>query len=90
MGLEKGAAALRWNKEKDEAPRLIAAGKGYLADKIMAIAEKAEIPIVERDPLADLLLQLDPGKEIPSELFQLAAEVYVFIMKLDEDLKVKK
>lgn len=83
MGLEKGAAALRWDRDRDDAPRLIAAGKGYLADKILALAEDARIPIVEQEPLTEILITMEPGKEIPPELFRLAAEVYIFIMELD-------
>lgn len=83
MGIDKGAAALRWNRDSDEAPRLIAAGKGYLADRILALAEEADIPIVEQEPLAQVLLDMEPGKIIPQELFQLTAEVYAFLMKLD-------
>jgi len=83
MGMRKGAAALTWNRDKDDAPRLIAAGKGYLADRILTLAEKAEIPIIEQEPLTQVLITMDPGKEIPPELFELTAEIYIFLMKLD-------
>ncbi|MBN2655595.1 MAG: EscU/YscU/HrcU family type III secretion system export apparatus switch protein [Spirochaetales bacterium] len=87
MGLEKGAAALKWDREKDEAPRLIASGKGYLAEKILELADEAGIPLVQQEPLANLLLTLPPGREIPQELFALAAEVYVFLMELDSSIR---
>lgn len=84
MGVErKGAAALGWDPGKDDAPRLIAAGRGALADRIMSLAEEAEIPILEDHPLAAPLLELDPGQTIPPELFRLAAEVYLFLAELD-------
>ena len=86
MGIGKGAAALRWNKDKDSVPRLIAAGKGFLADRILALAREADIPIVEEEPLVNVLLSMEPGKEIPPELFQITAEIYVFLMKLDDIL----
>jgi flagellar biosynthesis protein len=86
MGIEKGAAALKWDRDKDEAPRLIAAGRGYLADKILSLAEESSIPLVEEDNLTDLLLTMKPGREIPPELFALAAEVYVFLMELDSNV----
>lgn len=90
MDLErKRAAALHWNRERGEAPRLIASGSGYLARKILALAEEADIPIMENETLTGLLLQLDPGKEIPPELFHLAAEVYVFLMELDNSLRLE-
>ena len=84
MGMKKKAAALRWDPEKDEAPRMIASGKGLLAEKILAIAEKQDIPVLEQGPLADALSSLDPGQTIPPELFLLAAEVYAFLADLDE------
>lgn len=86
MGIDKGAAALHWNREKDEAPRLIASGKGLLADRILSLAEEAGIPMVEQKPLTKLLLAMKPGSEIPPELFRLTAEVYVFLMELDSSL----
>ena len=89
MGLNKGAAALKWDRERDDAPRLIAAGKGYLADKILALAEEASIPMMEEGTLTEILLTMEPGREIPPELFALAAEVYVFLMELDSKNKAK-
>ncbi len=83
MGVRKGAAALKWNRENDDAPRLIAAGKGYLADRILALAAEADIPIIEQEPLTEVLISMDPGKEIPPELFEITAEIYIFLMKLD-------
>jgi flagellar biosynthesis protein len=79
----KSAAALKWDPSRDEAPRLIAAGKGPLADRILALAEEGDVPIVEKEPLADALLSLEPGQSIPPELFRLAAEVYIFLKELD-------
>nr|WP_246434068.1 EscU/YscU/HrcU family type III secretion system export apparatus switch protein [Spirochaeta isovalerica] len=74
---------MKWDREKDDAPRLIASGRGYLARKILDLAEEAGIPLVEQEPLTNILLSLPPGQEIPPELFALAAEVYVFLMELD-------
>lgn len=88
MGIRKGAAALKWNRNSDEAPRLIAAGKGYLADRILALAESAHIPIVQEEPLADVLIAMEPGREIPPELFEITAEIYIFLMKLDKELNI--
>lgn len=87
MGLRKGAVALSWNPEGDDAPRLIAAGKGLIADRILALAEEAGIPIVEQEPLAEALIALKPGTVIPHELFRLAAEVYIFLSRLDKKSK---
>lgn len=86
MGMSKGAVALSWDSEKDDAPRLIAAGKGVLADRILALAEEADIPIVEKEPLVEALIELTPGTVIPEQLFRLTAEVYIFLSRLDQAL----
>ena len=83
MGIEKKAAALAWEPGRDDAPRLIAAGKGPLADRILSLAEEAGIPVLEDHPLAEPLQSLEPGCEIPPELYRLAAEVYLFLAELD-------
>lgn len=83
----KIAAVLKWDEEADEAPRLIAAGKGYLAERILAAAEKAGIPQQEHSALAEGLLGISPGSEIPQELYTLAADVYIFLMNLEESMQ---
>ena len=82
MGLKK-AAALKWDREKDEAPRLIAAGKGAMAERILALAEEAGLPVREDPVLSAALEELEPGREIPEELYSLAAELYIFLMELE-------
>ena len=81
---EKKAIALGYDRENMNAPRVLAAGQGYIARKILEMAEENNIP-VEKDPvLAEALLCLDPGQEIPPELYQVVAEVLVFIMEADK------
>ncbi|MDA3957707.1 EscU/YscU/HrcU family type III secretion system export apparatus switch protein [Oceanispirochaeta sp.] len=82
MGINK-SVALKWNRESDEAPRLIAAGKGPLADRILALALEAGVPVQEDTVLAETLADAPVGSEIPPELYQLAAEVYLFLMDLE-------
>lgn len=79
----KKAAALRYNPNRENAPRLIAAGQGELAEKILAAAREAGIPIHEDGTLADILTRLTLGTEIPPELYQVIAEVLAFIYRLD-------
>ena len=79
----KKAAAVKWDPDKDDAPRVIAAGRGPLADRILALAEAADLPILEKAPLAEVLSGFDPGQVIPPELYLLAAEVYAFLAGLE-------
>ncbi len=84
MGLIRKAAALKWNKDADDAPRLIASGRGSQAGKILALAEEAGIPIQENVLLSEALDALVPGAVIPRELYDLTAQVYIFLMELED------
>ena len=85
MGLkkQKRAAALKWDKDRNNAPRLIASGKGVLAERILALAEEAGLPVREDPILSAALEEVEPGSEIPEELYRLAAELYIFLMELE-------
>ena len=86
---ETRAVALGYDSEIMKAPHVLAAGRGYLAEKIIETAREHSIP-VEKDPvLAEALAQLDPGDEIPYELYSVVAEVLVFIMETDKKLQKK-
>ncbi|MDC7241533.1 MAG: EscU/YscU/HrcU family type III secretion system export apparatus switch protein [Spirochaetales bacterium] len=84
MGLRK-SLALKWNREKDNAPRMIAAGKGPMAERIITLAREAGVPVEENSLLTEALIDTAPGSEIPPELYQLAAELYIFLMELDSE-----
>ena len=79
----KKAVALRYNKTQDKAPRVVAKGKGKVAQKIIDIALKNNIPLFEDRNLAQLLESLDLDTEIPPELYRAVAEVLVFIYRLN-------
>ena len=77
------AVALRYDKERDEAPVVVAKGADYLAEKIKARARDNSIEIVENKPLARMLYyNVELGYEIPPELYQMVAEVLAFVMGL--------
>ncbi|MFO7819648.1 MAG: EscU/YscU/HrcU family type III secretion system export apparatus switch protein [Halanaerobacter sp.] len=78
------AAALKYNIEKDNAPNLIAKGKGELAKKIISQAEENNIPIQEDEDIVEVLLQLELGAEIPEELYQAVAEILSFIFEVED------
>lgn len=65
------------------APKVIASGKGYLADKIIEKAKEADIPLHKDEKLADTLSKLEIGDMIPPELYEVVAEVLVFVDKMD-------
>jgi len=77
------AVALTYDTRKDKAPRVVAKGKGYLADKIIEIARQHNVPLYEDHNLVQVLEALDIETEIPSELYQAVAEVLAFIYRLN-------
>lgn len=82
MAKSKIAVALQYNAG-DEAPKVIASGKGILADKILEKAQEAEVPVYEDEGLAKTLSNLELGEAIPPELYGVIAEILVFVDKMD-------
>lgn len=81
------AAALRYAQGKDQAPRVVAKGRGKIADKIIALAEANQVPLVEDRNLIQMLEALDVDTEIPPELYQAVAEVLVFVYRLNQEMR---
>lgn len=67
-----------------EAPKIIAAGKGYLAEKIIEKAQEEDIPFYKDDQLANTLSKLQIGDMIPPELYEVVAEILVFVGDMDK------
>lgn len=76
----KRAAALKYDAGKNKAPVVIASGAGYIADKVVEIAEESGIPVYRDDSLSVILSQLDMGTEIPEELFSSVVDIYVYFL----------
>ncbi len=83
MDKNKTAVALEYEKD-DVAPKVIATGKGYLADRIIKRAKEAEVPIHQDEKLAKSLSMLDLGEYIPPELYSVVAEVLIFVDGLEQ------
>ncbi len=80
------AVALHYDKKKG-APRVVAKGKGAIAEKIIEIAKENAVPIQENGVLAGALSNVELGDEIPAELYKAIAEVLIFVMKLSGRLR---
>ena len=79
----KQAIALEYDPS-DEAPRVIASGRGILAEKIIEKAKESDVPVHRDDKLADTLSKLDIGDMIPPELYEVVAEILVFVDAMDK------
>lgn len=80
----KKAVALRYDPERDNAPKILASGQGELARRILETAKEHDIPIRENQDLVEVLARLNIGDEIPPELYQVLAEILSFIYKLED------
>ncbi|MCM1160074.1 MAG: EscU/YscU/HrcU family type III secretion system export apparatus switch protein [Roseburia sp.] len=86
----KQAIALEYDPS-EEAPRVIASGKGVLAERILEKAKEEKVPIHKDDKLADTLSRLEIGEMIPPELYEVVAEILVFVDQMDRiRAKMKK
>lgn len=81
------AVALRYDRGKARAPRVVAKGQGHVAENIIGVAQKHGVPLHEDSNLAATLNALDLEAEIPPELYRAVAEVLVFIYRLAGKLK---
>jgi len=83
------AVAIKYDKEKAEAPYVLAKGADFVASTIKEAAKEHKIEIVENKPLARMLYyNVEIGEQIPPELYQMVAEVlaYVYSVKNKEIL----
>jgi flagellar biosynthesis protein len=76
------AVALGYDPEKDVAPRVLATGKGVVAEQILAIAREQGILIREDPILAAALANVEIDTVIPPELYALVAEVLAYVYRV--------
>ncbi|MBQ7833775.1 MAG: EscU/YscU/HrcU family type III secretion system export apparatus switch protein [Lachnospiraceae bacterium] len=79
----KQAIALEYNTSED-APKVIASGQGALAERIIEKAKESNVPLHRDDKLADTLSRLEIGEMIPPELYEVVAEILVFVDAMDK------
>lgn len=79
----KQAIALEYNPSED-APKVIASGQGILAERIIEKAKESNIPLHRDDSLAETLSRLEIGEMIPPELYEVVAEILVFVDAMDK------
>ena len=86
----KQAIALEYDADY-EAPKIIATGKGALAERIIEKAKEEKVPVHRDDKLANTLSKLEIGDTIPPELYEVVAEILVFVDQMDKiRSKIKK
>ena len=78
----KKAVALRYDHNKENAPKVIAKGKGESAESILKIAQLHNLPIRQDEDLVEMLSKVEIDHEIPENLYIAVAEVFKFIYSL--------
>ncbi|HWI07139.1 MAG TPA: EscU/YscU/HrcU family type III secretion system export apparatus switch protein [Solirubrobacteraceae bacterium] len=76
-------AALRYDAGADQAPRVVASGQGLVADRIIAEARAAGVPVRDDAALAEALAGLDLGTQVPESLYRAVAEALAWAYRLE-------
>jgi len=82
------AVALKYDLG-DTAPKVVASGQGYVAEKILENADKNDIPVYQDKELAEELTRLDLGDDIPPELYEIVAQILIYVSDLDKRESLK-
>ena len=84
MNDKKRAIALSYEQSM-ESPHVVAKGAGLVAERMLALAHENGVPVHEDPALLALLSSLDIEDQIPEELYQVIAELFVFLYKMERD-----
>ena len=77
------AVALKYDASSMNAPRVVAKGQGFIAQRIREVAAEAGVPILERKPLARALFKMvEVGQEIPEQFYAAIAEILAYVYEL--------
>jgi flagellar biosynthesis protein len=79
------AAALYYDPQGKDAPEVIAAGHGLIAEEIVRAAREHNVPLHQDAGLVEALSKLDVGTVIPRELYVVVAEVLAFVYFIDSE-----
>ncbi|NPA11211.1 MAG: flagellar biosynthesis protein FlhB [Epsilonproteobacteria bacterium] len=88
--LNTKAVALKYKAYEDNAPKVLAKGKGVLAEKIIQKAKEFDVPLFQNEVLAEMLLNVDVGEEVPPKMYNAVVEVFVWLHKLEERAQMSK
>jgi flagellar biosynthesis protein len=79
-------AALRYDTDQENAPKLVARGRGHTAQRILELAKEHDLPIRKDPTLVSILGALDVGAEIPPDLYGVIAEVLAWAYHSDQQM----
>jgi flagellar biosynthesis protein len=82
----KKAVAIRYEKDNDNAPKVIAKGRGIIAENILSKAKQHSVPVYQNKTLTAMLMAVELDKEIPPELYQAVAEILAYVYRVDKKM----
>lgn len=85
----KKAVAIKYNPS-EPAPKVVATGQGYLAQRMINKAVAHDVPTYENKELVEELSKIDLGDNIPEELYRAVAQVLAFVTNLDKQVGLKR
>ncbi|WP_378955436.1 EscU/YscU/HrcU family type III secretion system export apparatus switch protein [Pelosinus sp. sgz500959] len=80
------AVALRYQQQNSTAPKVIAKGSGFIAEKILATATQNSIPVYQNKTLVSMLMAVELDREIPPALYQAVAEILAYVYQVDQKI----
>ena len=81
----KVAVALKYDKDTDDAPKVVAKGYGQVAENIVKKGKEEGVDSVGNEALATELVKLEINDEIPEELYTAVAEILSYVYRLDSE-----
>jgi len=84
------AVALHYDQKLLAGPKVVAAGQGDFARRIILAAKAAGVDIVEDPDLLEVLGRVPVGEDIPPELFQAVAEILAFLYRVNARFGVEE
>ena len=82
----KKAIAMRYDSTKERTPRVIAKGKGNIANNIIKVAQLHKLPIKKDEDLLELLSKVELDREVPENLYKAVAELFSFVYKVTKKI----
>lgn len=86
----KKAAALAYNQAIHNAPKVVASGKGAMAQSIISKAQEFGIPLFQNQVLVDSLLKFDVDEEVSSELYSALVEVFIWLHQCEKKAQLSE
>ena len=87
---EPRAVALHYDAEKNVAPKVVAKGRGHVAERILELAHSSGVPVYQNKTLVNMLIALEIDREIPPDLYRAVAEIMAHVYRIDKQSKKLK